>query len=128
MINKLHLYSSGQTLVLLLIYMVVVIIITSAAVAISLSNSQATNKVYQGNKALEVAETGIETAMIKLLRDPNYTGEILTVGDETVTITISGTNPKVVESVGVANNFTRTVETIVDTTDNVLTVVSWKEK
>lgn len=117
----------GQTLVLLLIYMVMAIVITTAAVAISISNSRATGKVYQGSNAFNIAEAGIETAMIKLLRDPSYTGETLTVENGTVTITITGTNPKTIRSEGEINNFIRIVEATVDTSDNVLTVLSWKE-
>lgn len=117
----------GQTLIMLLIYIVIAIIITTSAVAIVIVNSKGTDKLYQGTTAFDVAESGAETAMIKLLRDPAYTGELLTLNGGTVTIIITGTNPKTVISKGTLGNFTRTVQATVDTSNNVLTVTSWRE-
>jgi len=119
--------TSGQTLVLLLIYVVVAMIITTAAVAISVVNSRATDKVYQGTTAYDVAESGAETAMLKLLRNPNYLGETLTVNGGSATITITGGALKTVTSKGTLGNFTRTIQAVVDTSDNILVIVSWKE-
>lgn len=114
-------------LLMLLIYIEVAIMITTSAVAVAIINSKGTDKVYQGTTAFDVAESGAETAMIKLLRDPNYTGETLTINGGTATITITGSNPETVTSRGTLGNFTRTVQAIVDTSNNVLTVTSWKE-
>lgn len=119
--------NSGQTLIIFLIYILVAIIVTTAATAIILSNSRNTDKLYQGTTAYDVSESGAETAILKLLRDPNYTGETLTVGDGTATITITGTNPKTIISKGTINNFTKSVQAIVDMSNNVLTVTSWKQ-
>ncbi|MGE5041958.1 MAG: hypothetical protein ACM3IJ_03565 [Candidatus Levyibacteriota bacterium] len=120
-------YQKGQTLVILLIYMVVAIIITTGAVAAIVTNSKATDKLLQGTTALDVAESGAETAMIKLLRDPSYTGETLSVNGGTADITISGTTTKTVISKGTLNNFTRTIQVTASIINNVLTVTSWKE-
>lgn len=117
----------GQTLVILIIYVLVAITITSAAVVIMATNSKGTDKVYQGTTAYDVAESGAETAMLKLLRDPNYTGESLTVNGGTATITITGTTTKIITSKGSLGNFTRSVQATVDTSNNILTVTSWKE-
>ena len=119
--------TKGQTMIVLLLYILIATIITSAAVVVMVVNSKGTDKVYQGTTAFDVAESGAETAMLKLLRNPNYTGETLTVNGGTATITITGTNPKTVVSEGALNNFTRKVQAIVDTSNNVLTVISWKE-
>lgn len=118
----------GQTLVLFLIYILVAITVTSAAVAVLVTNSRSTDKVYQGTTAYDVAESGAETAILKLLRDPSYTGETLTVGEGTATITITGTNPKIIISKGKVNNFSRSIQATVDTGSNSsLTVTSWKQ-
>ena len=117
----------GQTLVLLLIFMVVAIMITTASVAMIVTNIKATDKISQGTTAMDVAESGAENAVIKLLRDPAYTGETLPVGGGQAVITISGTNPKTILVKGTLNNFTRTIQVIVDTTNNISTVTSWKE-
>jgi len=119
--------NSGQTLVLLLIVMVMIVTITTASVAIIFVNTKAGDKLQQGTSAHAVAESGAETAMIKLLRDPNYLGETVPVGDGQAVITVTGTNPKVIISKGTVNNFTRKVRVTADYTNNVLTVTSWKE-
>ncbi len=117
----------GQTLIILLIYMVIAIIVTTASIALVINSSRGTDKVYQGANSLDIAESGAETAMIKLLRDPNYIGETVTVGNGQAVITITGTNPKIIVSKGTLNNFTRTIQVIVDTSNNILTATSWKE-
>lgn len=117
----------GQTLVILLAYMVIAVIVTTASIALVINSSKGTDKIYQGANALDIAESGAETAMIKLLRDPSYVGETVTVGGGQAVITVTGTNPKTVLSKGTLNNFTRTIQVIVDTTNNVMTATSWKE-
>lgn len=123
--NKQHI--KGQTLIILLMYMLIAIIVTTASVALVINNSRGTDKLYQGTNALDIAESGAETAMIKLLRDPSFAGETLTIGSGQAVITITGTNPKTVLSKGTLNNFTRTVQVTVDVSNNTVTVISWKE-
>ena len=117
----------GQTLVILLTYMVIAVIVTTASIALVINSSKGTDKVYQGANSLDIAESGAETAMIKLLRDSNYAGETLTVGNGQAIITVTGTNPKTIVSKGTLNNFTRTIQVIVNTTNNTLTATSCKE-
>ncbi len=117
----------GQTLVILLTYMVIAVIVTTASIALVINSSKGTDKVYQGANSLDIAESGAETAMIKLLRDSTYTGETLTVGNGQAVITVTGTNPKTILSKGTLNNFTRTIQVIVNTSNNTLTATSWKE-
>jgi hypothetical protein len=117
----------GQTLVILLTYMVIAVIVTTASIALIINSATGTDRVYQGSNSLDVAESGAETAMIKLLRDPNYAGETLVIDGGEAVITVSGTNPKTVLSEGTVNNFTRTIQVIVDMSNNTLTATSWKE-
>ena len=117
----------GQTLVILLTYMVIAVIVTTASIALVINSSKGTDKIYQGANALDIAESGAETAMMKLLRDSSYTGETLTVGNGQAVVTITGSDPKIILSKGTLNNFTRTIQVIVNTTNNVLTATSWKE-
>lgn len=120
--------SRGQTLVIFLIYILVAVTVTTTAVAVLMSNSRSTDKVYQGSTAYDIAESGAETAILKLLRDPTYSGEVLTVDDGIATITITGSNPKIVISKGQQNNIIKSVQATVDvSSNNVLTVTSWKQ-
>lgn len=116
---------SGQTLVLLLVFMSVAIIVTSAAVVMTIVSSQNTSKLDSGSETYDVAEAGIENALMRLLRDPNYAGETLTVGDGQAIISVgSGT----ITSKGSMGNFSRTLVVTTSYNNNVLTILSWKEK
>lgn len=117
----------GQTLVILLIYMMIAVIVTTASIALVINSATGTDRVNQGSKSLDIAESGAETAMIKLLRNPDYSGETLSVNGGQAFVTVSGTNPKTVSSKGTLGNFTRTIQVVVDTSNNILTVLSWKE-
>lgn len=117
----------GQTLVLLLILMVVAITITSAATVIALTNAQDTTKLDQGSIAYNLAESGAENALLRLLRDPNYTGEMLSIGQGTSTSTVSGAVSKTITADGRIGNFTRKVQVNISYNNNVLSINSWKE-
>lgn len=125
--KKIFKNQQGQTLVILLTYIIIAIIVTTSSIALVLNSSGGTDKAYQGANSLDIAESGAETAMIKLLRDPAYVGETLTIGQGQAVITVSGSNPKTILSKGTLNNFTRTIQVIVDTSNNTITATSWKE-
>jgi hypothetical protein len=118
--------NKGQTVIMLMVFMVVAVTITTAAVVLTIINSRNASRLEQGEAALSLAHSGGENAMMRLLRDPSYTGETLSLGDGSVTTTVSGSNPKTVLSVGRFGNFSRTVQ-IVATGSGFLTVSSWKE-
>lgn len=117
----------GQALVSLLFFIGIAVIVTSAAVVIIVTNNLAASKFELGNLAFGVAESGAENALLKLLRDPNYTGETLAVGGGDAIITVGGGAQKVITIQGTVNDFVRTIEVRVSYTDNVLSVTSWKE-
>ena len=120
-------YSGGQALVVLLLYMIIAISLTTTAVAMGISNSLTTTQEEEANHALEVAESGTENAILRLLRDTQYLGETLTVAGGTATVTVSGDDTKTITSVGTIGNFSRTLQVEVTFTDGVLTVTSWSE-
>lgn len=120
-------YKKGQTLVTLLVFSVVAMSVATAAVAIMLNVAQGTNRVEGNVTANQIAESGVENALLRLLRNPSYTGETLQVGDGTAVITISGSNPKTVTVVGTLDSHTKTIEVIVTFTNGIMSVTSWKE-
>lgn len=118
---------SGQTLVTLLFFMVIALTITSASVIILFVNSVATSTFQDGIFAYHIAESGAENAILRLLRDPNYSGETLTIGDGSATIQVTGANTKVITSKARLRNFIRTIEVQASYNNNILTITSWKE-
>ncbi len=120
---------SGSSLVMLLVFAVVATTVAAAAVAVMINVSQGTSKIEGRIMASQVAESGMENALLRLLRNPNYVGESnLAVGNGTADITVTGTNPKTITSIGRINNYLQTIEVVVTYNDTIMTITSWKEK
>ena len=72
-----------------------------------------------------------EEALVKLLRDPNYSGDNLNLNGAAVQISVqtpaSAPNQRIIGSVAILDNIKRRVEVSASFTNNVLTVNSWKE-
>lgn len=117
----------GQALISLLFFTIVTVTIASAAVVINLVNALGTSTFQQGELAFYTAETGAENALLRLLRDPNYSGETLTVAEGSATVIVSGTGEKTIVSKGRVGNFQRTIQVNVQLANNTLSVLSWKE-
>lgn len=117
----------GQTLVMLLVFVIIGITIAAGSAVVIGINSLGAQKAQQSLNSLYVAESGVENALLRLLRDPNYNGETLPVGDGSVTITITGTTTKTITAVGTNGNFKRQIQVVAGYINNVLTVTSWKE-
>jgi len=120
-------FQRGQALVTLLFFVLISLTITSAAIIIIIANSISASKFQEGTLSYYAAESGIENALLRLLRDPNYAGETLTVGTTTVVVTVSGSNPKTIVSVGQNGNFKRTVQVQSTYSNGYYTFSNWKE-
>ncbi|MFA5933459.1 MAG: hypothetical protein WCV81_04250 [Microgenomates group bacterium] len=125
--TELRVKEKGQTLITLLVFMVIAITVVTGAVAVTIINSEATSKVEIGENSYLLAQTGADNAVLRLLRNPNYTGETFSVGSGTVTITVSGTTTKTIVSEGVMGNFRRKIQVVGTFSGHVFTVSSWNE-
>lgn len=124
-------YERGQALITLLFFAIVGITITSAAIVMILVNSLSGTKQQQGDIAYDVAQSGAENGLLRLIRDPTYTGETLPIGNGTATITVTGTgtsgNPYVILSKGTIGNFMREEQITATYQNSLLTVTSRQE-
>lgn len=120
--------SRGQVMITMLYIMVVGILVTTGAAFALIANTQSTTTFETGARARQVAESGIENALIRLVRNPAYAGESLEVNPgETATITVSNDSGIVVTSLGVSGSTSRQIQVSVEYNDGILTVQSWKE-
>lgn len=117
----------GQALITLLFFTVMALMISTSAVAIISSGSISTGNLEQEEIAYYTAESGIENAILKLLRDPNYTGETMNINGGTATIQVSGSAPFVISSTGKIGNIKHIIEANVSYNNYVLTVTRWKQ-
>ena len=120
-------WQRGSVLITLMIFVVVSLIIVSAAVLLVVDSTVISTNQQVGTTAVSVAESGIENAMLRLLRNPSYTGEVVAVGSGTATITVTGSAPITILSVGRIGDFERKVQVTAVRQSGVLTITSWKE-
>jgi hypothetical protein len=116
----------GQALVILLVFMAVAITVTTTAAMILMGAQKTTSSYEVSTDAYSVAESGMENALMRLLRDPDYSGETLTVGDGIATISATGQGAVVI-SAGRVGNYIRTIKVTAGFTNNILTVNTWQE-
>src|SRR3989344_8272621 len=117
----------AQSLVVLLVFIATATIITAGATTVTLINSQSGSKFSLAQETLEVAEAGADNAILRILRNPSYAGEILTVGAGTATITVSGSSTRTIDSTGQIGNFERKIRVVGTFTNNTFTITSWSE-
>jgi hypothetical protein len=88
--NKKNIWESGQSFVSLLLIAVIGITIATGATMLVIINSQSGLRLQQGTVAYAIAQSGAENALLRLLRDPTYSGETnMPVGDGTVDVEVS---------------------------------------
>lgn len=119
---------NGQAMILLVTFIAIAMSVITATVAVSIISGRSTTSTQAGLDALQIAESGVENAMIRLIRNPNYTGETLTVGDGTATVTVTGTTQKTIRSTGSVPDHERTIEAVTSTNGGVISVISWNEE
>lgn len=125
-------FQKGQALITLLFFAIIGITITSAAVVMMMVNSISGSKFQQGIVAYHIAESGAENGLLRLLRNPSYTGENdLPIGTGTADITVTGDgsagNPFIITSSGQIGSFVRNIEIRATYVSNLLTVTSERE-
>lgn len=124
--NKLN--QKGDSLILLLVFVMVAIAVATSATFIIATNSISTTSVSEGLVTKQMAESGIERALLGFLRDPGYKGETFTIDTGTVVVTVSGTTTLVFDATATNGNYIKRVEVIASYSNNVITPISWKEK
>lgn len=125
-----HFVMKGQALIALLSFIIISITIISAAVIILITNTLGSSKVERGVTAYALAQSGTENALLRLLRNPSYTNEVIATVDGTITISVQGTPPAgpfTIYSTGKAGNFVRRVRATATYVNSKLILTEWKE-
>src|SRR3990167_8570329 len=78
---------SGQALITLIFFVLIAVVITSGAIIMIAVNSLSVGKFQEGSISYYSAESGIENAILRILRNPSYLGETLTIDDSIVVVT-----------------------------------------
>jgi hypothetical protein len=118
----------GQALVILVCFAVIAATIIGSVVLVSIATASASGKSQSGAVAYDIAESGVENALLRLLRDPSYTGETVTIGSGSAIITVTGTTQRTITSQGIYGDFRRTIQAVATDSAGILTVTSWTEQ
>lgn len=120
--------NKGQALITLLFFVAIGTIVTSAAIIILFDNSLNTVRFSEGTLSYYTAESGIEDALLRIIRNPSYAGETLTLPEGEIVITVTNNlGIYTINSTSTVGDSIRKIEAIADYTNYVLTVTSWKE-
>lgn len=119
----------GQALISLLFFVVMATAIISAATAIIITNLLSTTITAQSQMAYYYAESGVEDALLRILRNPTYTAttpyQALLPGEGSAMITVVGGK---ITSVGISSQTARKIVVQTLYTNGKLTISSWEEQ
>lgn len=128
---KKHKYQHGLALITVLMFGAVALIVIVFGTTLMVIQADVARQFLSSQKALTVAESGMENALLRLLRDPNYSGEILTLADGTATIEVTGSGLDKTVTVTADTDFVldsrRTIQAIITEENGRVIVNSWKE-
>lgn len=117
----------GQALVVVLVLAVISIIVISASTAITIITAQDAQTVLLAEDLYVAVESGIEEAVISLLREPSYTGGTVTQNDIDVNVVVTGTNPYVIEASAESAGIRRSIQAEGTIVNTVFTLTRWEE-
>ena len=118
---------SGQVLVVLLVFVAMATAVTGAAISMGIASLQSASNSSLGQSAYLLAESGLEKTLLQLLRNPDLAQNTLTTSAGIATIIVSGTDPKIIESVAQSGNFVRRIRVVAGYTNGILTIQSQHE-
>lgn len=117
----------GYILTALLVFIVVILVISTTSIMISISSLRGQSHVDAGISTLNAAESGAENAILRLLRDPGYTGETLVIDGVDIELSVVHGAPIIITSIADSGAYEKTVEVRLLRTNGILELQSWKE-
>jgi protein-S-isoprenylcysteine O-methyltransferase Ste14 len=119
---------NGQAMITMLYMMVIGVLVTTGAVYALFTNISIASLDERGLLAHAAAESGIENGLLRLIRNPSYTGETLVFdAQRSAIITVASTSSQMITSVGIAGNTTRKITAAVQYINGIFTITSWKD-
>lgn len=120
--------NAGQALVTFIFFTAIITTITAGTIAIVVNASSTETKSQLSNEAYYLAESGVENALLRIVRDPLYTGETIKLGDSTIVVAVSGTDEKTIVSTTTTKDFVKQITATAGyNSSGQLTLSSWKE-
>lgn len=119
-------YQKGQAMITVLFIAVIGIVITTGALYAHVNNIISSSLGELHILAHSAAESGVENALLRLIRDPTYTGETMTLSaNRTAVVTVTGSTSKTITSNGAVGTVIQRVQAVVHYNGGILVIDSW---
>ena len=119
---------SGQALVTVLFVTVIGMLVTTGAITAVMSAYGSTGINERGAVAYHIAESGAENGVLRLIRNPLYSGETVSFEDGQAVVTVSTVGTDViVTSIGNMGSVSRKIVVHGHFSDVTFSIDSWKE-
>ena len=121
--------SGAAALTVFLVVMAVALIVVSTTTFIGLDNLNTGFSQQVSSSLVLSAESCAEEAILRLSRDQNYSGGLLSVGDTQCAIAVTGVpcGDCVIDVVAQQDAFTRKIQSDVSVVGSTMSVSTWKE-
>jgi len=127
-LSRVHNHQSGSILTALIVFVAIGLLITTSATVLLADQMLLGERDARSASLLYTAESGAENAILRLLRDPSYTGEtLLTPDGQAVEITVQTGPPIVITSRAETAGLSRAVQIELTRQSGVLEVLSWQQ-
>ncbi len=118
----------GQAMITVLYISILGMLIATGAVFALWNNISSATETEVGMLAHTAAESGAENALLKLIRDPTYTGESWVMDAQTVVVaSVSGTTTQTILSTATRGTMSQRVIVQVHYNGGVLHIDSWND-
>ncbi len=118
--------SGGQALLTVIFIAVIGMFITTGALYALLNNINTATLEDVGVMTRSAAESGIENALVRLIRDPSYAGETMMLdANKTVIVSVTGSTSQTITAVATEGLITHKIAVVVHYNGGVLTIDSW---
>lgn len=117
----------GQALIPLLIVIIIILSLGVAAIELAISNIIVSRYFQEETSGYYTVEAVLENALLRTLRNPNYSGEDLQINDTSCTIEISGESPRVVTARCESGRWIRKLEAEVYFSEGIMEVENISE-
>lgn len=120
--------TEGQALITVIFIAVIGMMIATGAIMTLVSSFESTSVQELDRLAIAAAESGVENSVIRLMRDPTYTGEMLQVdANSTATVTVVSNPSITITSTGVVGSVAKKIVATAHFSALALILDSWKE-
>jgi hypothetical protein len=114
-------------LVTILVFASVAITVTSGAIIVAAINTQGISKASRSEIILQNINSAGELSALEILRNPDYSGENLTIQNTDITISVTGSTTKTTDVYNTSGDFIRKLRIIGDYANNEYNITSREE-